>query len=140
MTSFNPYLRFGGNCRAAMNFYKDCLGGELYFQTIGEGPMAGHMPAEMNDKIMHSTLTADGFTLMASDLAKDGGVQRGNACALMLHFDNEAAIRTAYTKLAVGGAQEMALEPTFWGAIYGQIIDAYGVEWNLNCATQSAPS
>ena len=36
MTQINAYLTFNGNCREAMQFYTDCLGGELYLQTIGE--------------------------------------------------------------------------------------------------------
>jgi len=38
VANLNPYLNFDNNCREAMNFYKDCLGGELFFQTVGEMP------------------------------------------------------------------------------------------------------
>ena len=41
------YLTFNGNCREAMNFYKQCLGGELWFQTVGESPLSEHMPPQM---------------------------------------------------------------------------------------------
>ena len=51
------YLTFNGNCREAMNFYQRCLGGELAFQTVGESPLSDHMPAQMKDCILHSTLT-----------------------------------------------------------------------------------
>ena len=45
MAQLNPYLNFDRNCREAMNFYKDCLGGELFLQTVGEMPeMAAQMP------------------------------------------------------------------------------------------------
>lgn len=47
MTQINSYLTFNGNCREAMNFYKDCLGGELILQTIGESPLAYKMPQLM---------------------------------------------------------------------------------------------
>ena len=39
-----------------MNFYKECLGGELIFQTIGESPLSERMPDRMKDCILHSTL------------------------------------------------------------------------------------
>ena len=32
----NPYLTFGGNARAAMEFYKTVFGGELTLQTFKE--------------------------------------------------------------------------------------------------------
>ena len=44
MAKLNPYLNFNNQCREAMNFYKECLGGELFFQTVGELPaMAAKM-------------------------------------------------------------------------------------------------
>jgi PhnB protein len=39
MTQINGYLHFNGDCREAMTFYRECLGGELSLQTIGE-----HLP------------------------------------------------------------------------------------------------
>ena len=47
MTQINSYLTFSGNCREAMTFYRECLGGELYFQTIGESPLSEKMPEQM---------------------------------------------------------------------------------------------
>ena len=54
MTQINAYLTFSGNCREAMNFYKDSLGGELTLQTISESPLADKMPAQMKDCILHA--------------------------------------------------------------------------------------
>jgi PhnB protein len=34
MTEINPYLNFNGSCREAMNFYKECLGGELTLMAV----------------------------------------------------------------------------------------------------------
>ena len=34
MTQIIAYLKLKNNCRAAMNFYQECLGGELEFQTV----------------------------------------------------------------------------------------------------------
>ena len=48
MARLNPYLNFDNNCREAMNFYKDCLGGELFLQTVSELPemAATNAPAD----------------------------------------------------------------------------------------------
>lgn len=55
MTQINSYLTFNGNCREAMTFYQECLGGELFMQTIGESPMAEQMPLPMKESILHAT-------------------------------------------------------------------------------------
>ena len=49
MARLNPYLNFDNNCREAMNFYKECLGGELTLQTIGESPLCDKMPPQMKE-------------------------------------------------------------------------------------------
>jgi PhnB protein len=134
MPTLSPYLRFDGNCRQAMTFYAACLGGTLDLQRIGDSPIAGQLPPSVHDNIMHSTLTGPGFLILASDMKRDGALERGNASTLLLDFDDAAALRATFDKLAVGGTVVMPVAPTFWGAIYGQVIDAFGVEWNLNCA------
>ncbi len=34
MTQIHSYLTFSGNCREAMTFYRECLGGILMLQTV----------------------------------------------------------------------------------------------------------
>ncbi|RZK51082.1 MAG: VOC family protein, partial [Pedobacter sp.] len=58
MANINSYLTFNGNCKEAMSFYQDCLGGELTFQSIGESPMGNNMPQIMANKILHAVLIA----------------------------------------------------------------------------------
>ena len=42
MDGIKPYIAFKGNCKEAIDFYKQALGAEVLFsQTYGESPMAG---------------------------------------------------------------------------------------------------
>ena len=82
MTQINSYLTFNGNCREAMTFYKECLGGELEFQTIGESPMAEKYAAPNEEK--HFTFdsyqgrfSSDGFRY-----GSERGLMKGNAVSL----------------------------------------------------------
>lgn len=56
MAKLNPYLTFSGNCREAMNYYNECLGGELSFIVVGELPVASQVPPSIKDHILHSCL------------------------------------------------------------------------------------
>jgi PhnB protein len=56
MAQMNAYLHFNGNCREAMTFYKECLGGELNMQAVGESPMAAQMPPQIHTNILHASL------------------------------------------------------------------------------------
>jgi PhnB protein len=132
MTHINTYLTFNGNCREAMTFYRDALGGELMFQTIGESPLSAQMPEQMKDSILHSTLMNGALTLMASDMVGEQGIMRGNAVSLMLQCQSEEETRTFYENLSHGGQPTHPLETTFWGALFGGLTDIFGNRWLLN--------
>ena len=134
-TKINSYLTFNGNCREAMNFYRKCLGGELFFQTIGESPMADKMPKQMKNSILHSTLIKGALVIMASDMVSDKGLVKGNSVSLMLNCSSEKEIRACYEKLAASGEATHPLEYTFWGALFGDLIDKYGNHWILHYQT-----
>jgi PhnB protein len=133
MMQINAYLTFNGNCLEAMTFYKECLGGELSLQTIGESPMADKMPPQMKQSILHSTLIKDGsILLMASDMVSEKGLIKGNSVSLILDCSSEKEIKNCYEKLASGGRPDHPLENTFWGALFGDLTDKFGNHWLLN--------
>jgi PhnB protein len=132
MTQIHTYLTFGGNCREAMTFYKDCLGGELTLQTIGDSPMSDRMPEEMKACILHATLIKGSLVLMGSDMVSKKGLVSGNAVSLSLSCTSEAEIRNCYKLLSEGGTQDHALENSFWGALFGDLTDKFGNHWLLN--------
>ena len=132
MTKINSYLTFSGNCREAMTFYKECLGGELILQTIGESPLAGKMPAKMKEYILHSTLVKDELILMGSDMVSENGLIKGNAVSLMLNCSSEEEIKNCFEKLSSGGKKDHPLENSFWGALFGDLTDKFGNHWLLH--------
>lgn len=132
MSVIHPYLTFAGNCREAMGFYRDCLGGELFFQTIGESPLAEKMPEKMRGMILHASLNSGPLTLMGSDMVPDSGLKKGNAVSLSLMCSSEEEIRTSYKKLSDGGQPTHPIEQTFFGALLGGLTDKYGNSWLLH--------
>lgn len=132
MTNILTYLTFNGNCREAMTFYKQALGGELILQTIGESPMADRMPLKMKDCILHATLSNGKYTLMASDMVGEKGLQKGNAVSLMLDCVSETQLRELYLKLSEDGERTHPIENTFWGALFGNLTDKFGNHWLLH--------
>jgi PhnB protein len=132
MAHLNPYLNFENNCREAMNFYKECLGGELYIQTVGEMPgMAAQMPPEMKDNVMHSSLTSGDVMIMASDLCGQQRVE-GNTVQLCLNCSSDEELNTLFTKLSEGGRVTEPLADMPWGGKYGSLTDKYDKLWLFN--------
>jgi PhnB protein len=132
MSTINSYLTFNGNCREAMKFYQKCLGGKLTFQTIGESPLSQMMPKKMKDCILHCTLTNGSLLLMGSDMVGENVLIKGNAVSLTLNCISEKEIRSCYKKLSIDGKATHPLEDSFWGALFGVLIDKYGNHWLLN--------
>lgn len=129
MARLNPYLSFNGNCREAMNFYKDCLGGQVNFMTVGDSPIAGQMPPSLKDAILHSTLKTDDLELMATDMTRES-LTDGNTVHLCLVCKNEAEIRLLFEKLSAGGKVNQPLNEMFFGLI-GELTDKYHKTWIL---------
>ena len=129
MLELHPYLIFDGNCREAMKFYQNCIGGELNLQTVGESPAAEHMPASARDLIMHSTLSWHGTTLFfASDMMGRDPLRHGNALAVTLIYKDPQPMAATLDKLVAGGKVDHALKQEFFGT-YGDLHDQYGVRW-----------
>jgi|SRR5687767_6788304 PhnB protein len=132
MAQLNPYLNFDNNCREAMNFYKDCLGGELTLQTVGEMPaMAAQMPPQMKDNILHSTLTSGDIVIMASDLNREKQIE-GNTVHLCVNCNSENELNSFFSKLSAGGKVTEPLADMPWGGMYGSLTDQYGKHWIFN--------
>ena len=130
-TQINSYITFNGNCREAMTFYRDCLGGELILQKIAESPMAAQMPSEMGAKILHSSLMNEEIVLMASDMCDKNSLE-GSKIKLCVECSNEEEIELFFTKLSLGGNIKTPLHQTFWGAMYGELTDKFGMDWMFN--------
>jgi PhnB protein len=132
MNSFNVYLTFAGNCEEAINFYKECLGGEIISkQTFGEAPM----PVDENykSKIIHIDFKSGDIHLMASDAMPGQPVIAGTNISLSINLTDEKEQEIIFNKLSTGGKVTMPLENTFWGAKFGMLTDKYGFNWMLNC-------
>ena len=121
MEALVPYLFFDGNCKEALEFYKDCFGGEIAnLQTFGEGPM--DVPAEYKDKIMHAELTSGGVHFMVSDGMPGTSSTPGKHLSLSINFSDPELQKTVWKKLIVGGDVQLELKDQFWG---GHIWAAY---------------
>lgn len=132
MANLNPYLNFDNNTREAMTFYKECLGGDLFLQTVGEMPeMAAQMPPQMKDSILHSSLTSGNIMIMASDLNREKRLE-GNTVHLCINCENEIELNSFFSKLSNGGKITEPLADMPWGGKYGAVTDKYGKHWVFN--------
>ncbi|HMS65051.1 MAG TPA: VOC family protein [Ignavibacteria bacterium] len=132
MNQLNPYISFPGNCEEAINFYKDCLDGEILSLNYFEGsPM--EVAEDFKKKVMHVTMKFSGGIIMASDSPPHHPVNMGNNINLSIGLDDTDKANEYFNKLSEGGKVMMEMQDTFWGARFGMFTDKYGINWMINC-------
>lgn len=124
-----PYLIFDGECRDAMTFYHQSLGGEYFQMTFAEGEFES--PPEAQDRLIHAAIKRDDLLLMASDTQPGMPYTVGNNVAVYLTCDSDDEVQQLYDKLRAGGKETMAPHDAFWGARFAMLTDKFGVNWML---------
>jgi PhnB protein len=129
----SPYLSFNGECEEAFRLYERCLGGKLggIFRYEGS-PMGDSVPKEWGQKVMHGSITIDDQVLMGADDAPDR-YQAPKGFSLALHLDDRARAERIFQELAEGGRVIVPLEKMFWAALFGMVVDRFGIPWAINC-------
>ncbi|WP_062305677.1 VOC family protein [Demequina subtropica] len=137
MASVSTYLNFDGTCEEAFAFYRDVFGGDFVDppMRMGDAPADPAMPAlseEERARIMHVALDiVGGHRLMGSDIMLSMGhvLTPGNAMYVAVSFDDEDEARDAFAQLSEGGTVSVEPTPMFWGDLYSDFADRYGIQW-----------
>lgn len=136
MAKMNPYLNFDGTALEAFEFYRSVFGGEFTgVHKMGDAPGTEGLPENERNRVMHVALPIDEHTtLMASDIMPSMGqsLTVGNNVYISLHPESRDEADRLFGGLSEGGAVEMPLQDTFWGAYYGSFTDKYGIRWMVN--------
>ena len=130
MPQIHAYLVFKGNCKEAMTFYRECLGGKLDMIKVGESPMRDQFPTSEAGQVLHAALFTDEMMLMGSDMSGPGELVHGNAMALTLTCNDREEMARFYENLAKGGKITHPIHDFFAGT-FGGITDRYGNPWML---------
>lgn len=128
MTQITPYLEFNGNCREAMEFYKSCLGGEIWMQTYADAPMGGDLSDEQRDKVMHAQLSSGGMIVMGADMMGEEEKGQSKRVALCINSGTREEIKGYFAKLSEGATVHQEVKEEFFG-LFGFLTDKFGIAW-----------
>ena len=130
-----PYLAFESQTAEAMKFYQSVLGGKLMMQTFAEAGMTQNEADK--DKIIHASLENGTLSFMASDGGSMHPIQMGDNISMSISGTDEANLRKYFEGLSAGGKVDMPLEKQFWGDVYGQLTDKFGIHWMINIHSEN---
>lgn len=115
-----PYINVDG-AREAIAFYKQAFG----------AVERESMPAEGSDKLMHAQIDISGSPIFLSDFFPDYGFKPVAAQGFNLHIHVDDAQMWWDRAVGAGCTISQPLKTEFWGDIYGQVIDPFGVTWAI---------
>lgn len=121
------YLTLDGALRAAA-FYQKAFGAEIL----------ASIPPDEKGRTMHVHLVVNGTSVMLSDAFPEHGhpLRAPQAFSLLLPVDDIAAWWDR--AVAAGAEVVMPYQEMFWGDVYGQLRDPFGVIWAMNQPKRAA--
>ena len=132
MKEIQPHLVFDGECAEAMEFYRRCLGGELFILPYEKSPVPELKTVK--NRVLHATLRTPGAELRGSDSHPDQRVRRGDNILIFLQCADAPEAERVFTALSEKGAITMPLQKTFFAVRFGTLVDRFGVHWKVSTA------
>jgi PhnB protein len=132
MPQLDTYILFNGNCGEAMRCYERVLGGRIEaLLTVGESPMASQFPPAAASRVINARLRFGGNVLTGCDWMLPGPHPGFSGMRFMLTCRDEQEASRLFAELAESGLAEMPLQKTGWARAFGQLIDRYGLPWQI---------
>ena len=82
--------------------------------------------------MLFARLRARHMTLLGGDIPPSG-YKRPSGFTLCLSTDDDAEAEALFAALAEGGTVQMALQSTFFATRYGEVVDRFGIPWEIRC-------
>nr|WP_322623330.1 VOC family protein [uncultured Flavobacterium sp.] len=137
MAHLNPYIHFNGNAEEAFTFYKSVFGGEFASVVPFKAFESPEFPVSEKEakKLAHISLPiSETSILMGSDVPEMLGTvnENENRSKISIACASKEEADKLYNGLSEGGAVEMPIGDSPWGAYFGMFRDKYGIEWMVS--------
>lgn len=127
------YLTLNGNAKEAAEYYANVFGADApYIMT------ADQMPKEENEEmqfppdfVVYSHVETFAGNIMMSDCIPGEEVTPNDSVWISVTDPDADKLHRVFDALAKDGDVLMALEPTFFSPLYGQLKDKFGFHWML---------
>lgn len=145
MAQTSTYLNFDRRTEEAFEFYKTVFGTEYLAPIMRhrDVPVDGDYPGPSDadkDLVINVQLPIlGGHLLMGTDAPESMGfsVTPGNNVHICLQPDTRGESDALFAALSAGGSVEMDLQEMFWGGYFGSFVDKFGIQWMINCASET---
>jgi PhnB protein len=94
--------------------------------TYGESPMAEQVTPDWRNKIMHVTLAVGDGVLMGCD-APPQHYEKPQGFFVQTGIERPDEAERLFQALSENGTIRMPLQPAFWAARFGMLVDRFGI-------------
>lgn len=132
---FSLFISFDGDCKDAVEFYAKVFRSEVQgLMTFGQMPPdpSFTVPEEDKNKVMYSSMSIGGCTIMFCDTPTGMPFIKGNNMSPTIGSKDMDEIRRLFHALKEGGTVEMELQQTFWSDLFGVVTDQFGIGWQIS--------
>jgi PhnB protein len=132
----NPYLTFDGKAEQAIQLYERALDAKVEgLMRFADAPAAPERPVPQTHKnrVMHAILRIVDERFMVMDAPPGVAASTTSNVQIALELDDEDELVKRFDALASGGVVRVAPHDAFWGAKFGMLTDAFGINWIFNC-------
>ena len=132
MKKLHPTIMFNGHCKAALEFYKTCLDGDIIFlKTYDEAPF--DIPDEYKEGVYNSGFQAGDIYFEATDSFPPYEVTTGSNFAMFIRLSGNDSAETLFTNLAADGHISFPLaDAPNGGGKFGMCTDKFGIQWMVS--------
>ncbi|MBV7439955.1 VOC family protein [Weeksellaceae bacterium TAE3-ERU29] len=125
------YFTIKGRTEEALNFYKNCFGGEITFlQRFSETKYK--VSKEYENKIAHAEFKAENIHFYISDGFEKEDIIIGGGIGVTVNFDNLDEQKCVFEKLKEEGKVTFDFFETSIETKLVSLVDKFGIPWYLN--------
>ena len=116
----------------------DAVAAAEFYKTAFGATDVTPMMADDGKRYMHCSFTVNGGTVYMSDSFPEYGMPWKQPVGFNLHLNVDNAQQWWDRAVGAGCQVSMPLEKQFWGDIYGQLTDPYGITWAIGQSTSDS--
>lgn len=129
-----PTLNFSGNCREAIQMYKDAFGGKITclisYEEANDPAYMSLLSENQKEYIYHSELVLGDQSIIMSDHVDI----EFNTCYsnfLTIMYDTKEEVHKAYEIMKEGSTTIYPMEATPYSSCRVVFVDKYGIRWGI---------
>jgi PhnB protein len=124
------YVNFQGRCAEAFRYYEQHLGAKIQMMmTHGQSPQPSPLSTGvLKETILHARIAIGGTELAGADIPN---AEPMRSAYLTLNTDSDSEAERVFSALSAGGQVLMPMQETFFASRFGQVRDAFGINWMI---------